>query len=57
MKIGIATSVLVGISALLTIAYNVWRWRNKLIKNKNSSNLGPMCSAPPAIGTEKPSMV
>jgi hypothetical protein len=57
MKIGIATSSLVGVSALLTIAYNVWRWKNKLVKAKGSSNLGPMSSAPSAIGTEKPSMV
>jgi hypothetical protein len=27
--IGIASSCLVGVSALVAIAYNVWKWRNK----------------------------
>jgi hypothetical protein len=28
--IGIGASCLVGVSALITIAYNVWKWKNKL---------------------------
>jgi hypothetical protein len=56
MKIGIATSSLVGMSALLLTAYNLWRWRNKVLAAKNSRNLGPVSSTPSAIATEKPSI-
>lgn len=40
--IGIGASCLVGVSALVTIAYNLWKWRNKrmLVAAKSSSSSG-----------------
>jgi hypothetical protein len=53
--IGIAASCLVGLSALVAIAYNVWKWRNKhkLVAAKVGSQTSSDSSSSSRVGRRR----
>jgi hypothetical protein len=53
--IGIGASCLVGISALVAIAYNIWKWKHKL--SLLAAKSGGQTSARAGSGSSKPFIV